>query len=60
MGHGRQASIVMVDTTAGQAIVTSEGVEEAKVSLLNVRPHSLPVEALNQIELGVKREVVER
>eukprot|EP00092_Neocalanus_flemingeri_P041290 GFUD01044962.1.p1 GENE.GFUD01044962.1~~GFUD01044962.1.p1 ORF type:complete len:886 (+),score=254.50 GFUD01044962.1:3-2660(+) len=52
-GVWRQATIVEVDTTAGQAKVASEGVDEAMVSLLSVRPSSLPVEALNLIDQGL-------
>eukprot|EP00092_Neocalanus_flemingeri_P018265 GFUD01019766.1.p1 GENE.GFUD01019766.1~~GFUD01019766.1.p1 ORF type:complete len:775 (+),score=242.89 GFUD01019766.1:32-2326(+) len=52
-GVWRQATIVVVDTTAGLAKVGSEGVEEAMVSLLSVRPPSLPVEALNLIDQGL-------
>merc|ERR1719186_1621934 len=57
-GVWRQATIVKMDTVAGQAKVVGEGVEEAIVSLLNVRPHSLPVEALNLIDQGLMDNIV--
>merc|ERR1719508_156457 len=57
-GVWRQATIVKMDTVAGQAMVVGDGVNEAIVSLLNVRPHCLPVEALNLIDQGLMDNIV--
>jgi len=59
-GVWRRASIVEVNPSIGQAKVIGEGVEEAVVDLNNVRPHSLPVEALNLIDQGLVRNSVVR
>merc|ERR1719508_29524 len=59
-GVWRQATIVKMDTIAGQAMVVGEGVKDAIVSLLNVRPHSLPVEALNLIDQGLMKDSIVR
>lgn len=59
-GVWRQATIVNVDMSTGQARLLSEGIEEALVSLLNMRPQSLPVEVLNLIDQGLVRDNIVR
>ena len=59
-GVWRRASIVEVDLSVGQARVIGKGVEEALIDMNNVRPHSLPVEALNLIDQGLVRNSVVR
>ena len=45
---------------SGQVSVVSEGVEETMVALVNVRPPSLPVEALNLIDQGLVSNAIVR
>merc|ERR1719427_693205 len=59
-GVWRRATIKKMDPSSSQAKVVAEGVEEAMVSLVNVRPHSLPVEALNLIDQGLLKDNIVR
>ena len=61
-GVWRQATVVKIEARldGSKAIVVSAGVEEAMVDLNDVRPHSLPVEALNMIDQGLANSTVVR
>merc|ERR1719341_3026518 len=51
-GVWRQAVVTKLEK-GGKVNVFSDGLEEVMVDLVNVRPHSLPVEALNLIDQGL-------
>merc|ERR1719318_1302679 len=57
-GVWRQAVVNKVK--GGKVKVVCEGLEEVMVDLINVRPHSLPVEALNLIDQGLINSTVVR
>merc|ERR1719318_2437237 len=58
-GVWRQAMVSKVEK-GGKVNVVCEGLEEVMVDLINVRPHSLPVEALNLIDQGLINSTVVR
>merc|ERR1719318_1201008 len=58
-GVWRQAVVNKVEK-GGKVNVVCEGLEEVMVDLINVRPHSLPVEALNLIDQGLNNSTVVR
>merc|ERR1719318_2480996 len=58
-GVWRQAVVTKVEK-GGKVNVVCEGLEEVMVDLNNVRPHSLPVEALNLIDQGLNNSTVVR